>query len=130
MLMAKYCPNCGTENAEEVLSCSKCGVQFNVSAPTEVASQAVTEAPTKQKTDVCALIGFILSLVSNILCCGYLNIPAIILCILGIIFSKKNGTKGFGFALAGIIITVVIGIIWIVLNFTLGFFDAASSYYY
>ena len=26
--MAKYCPNCGTENVDTAMACSNCGVQF------------------------------------------------------------------------------------------------------
>ena len=119
--MAKYCPNCGTENADTALSCANCGVQFvQQPAPAQDAQPiqpgVAPAAPAQQKTDVCSIIGFVLSLVSNILCCGALNLPALILCIVGMILSKKGNKKGFGLALAGLIITIVFIIIWTVLN--------------
>ena len=39
--MAKYCPNCGTENVDTAMACSNCGVQF---APAAQPAPAVQPA--------------------------------------------------------------------------------------
>ena len=124
--MALYCPNCGTENNDAAKHCTNCGVAFVQSAAAPAAAPVQAAAPTNG-TNTWALVGFIVSLVSNILCCGTLNIFAIIFCILGMVFSKKNNEGGWGLALAGLIICGVM-LVLSVLFYFLGFFAEIMSY--
>ena len=55
--MAKFCPNCGTQNEDTAMTCSSCGVQF-----VQQAAPAPTAAPAaggKQKI-VAGLLGLLL----------------------------------------------------------------------
>jgi cytochrome c biogenesis factor len=100
------CTSCGVELAENATSCPTCGAVVVVSAtPT---------APIAEKqTNVMAIVGFIISLVS-LFWNGYF-----ICSILAIIFSAvglnkvKTANSGKGLAIAGL----VIGIVGIVLSF-------------
>lgn len=121
--MALYCPNCGTENNDAAKHCTNCGVAFVQGA----APAAQPVAAPSNGTNTWALVGFIVSLVSNILCCGALNLPAIVFCILGMVFSKKNNEGGWGLALAGLIICGVVTILSVLLYF-LGAFAEIMSY--
>lgn len=123
--MALYCPNCGTENNDAAKHCTNCGVAFVQQAAPAVQAAAPV-APATKGTNTWALVGFIVSLVSNILCCGILNLPAIVFCILGMVFSKKNNEGGWGLALAGLIICGVVTILSLLLSFLGAFADIMS----
>ena len=77
-------------------------------------SQPVYEQPVNNKTNICALLGFIFSLV----CCG--GIPGLVLSIIGLIQIKKSGEKGKGLAIAGLIIGVI-GTLLTIISFILIF---------
>ncbi len=53
-----------------------------------------------------ALVGLILSIVSLFFCCGF-SVIAMILCIIGIVQSKKYNGDGKGAAIAGLIISII-----------------------
>ena len=48
--MAKFCPNCGTENVDTAMNCANCGVAF-AAAPTPAAPAA---APAGSKSKMAA----------------------------------------------------------------------------
>lgn len=45
--MAKYCPNCGTENADTAMTCANCGVAFVQGAAPAPAAPAAPGAKSK-----------------------------------------------------------------------------------
>lgn len=59
--------------------------------------------------------GFVISLVSTILCCGIFNWLSLIFSIIGLVNSKKMNGEGKGLSIAGIIISCVFLILSIIL---------------
>ena len=122
-----FCPNCGKENLEGSGFCESCGyplssnpTTFNNNAVNNMNANVNNPQSGKGKTNVCAIVGFILSLV-GFLCFGMLFEPAaIILGIVAKIQIKKNPEQsGSGLALAAIIIGsigTVFSIIGIIIN--------------
>ncbi|MBP5678244.1 MAG: zinc-ribbon domain-containing protein [Bacilli bacterium] len=112
--MAKFCINCGKELGDTDKVCSQCGTPVDGAAP----AQATTVvAPARaQKSNGLALAGFIVSLVSTILCCGSFNVISLILSIVGAVKAKDCGGNGKGLAIAGIIISAIGLILLIVLT--------------
>ena len=127
--MALYCPNCGTENNDTAKHCTNCGVAFVQSAAAPAAP--VQAAAPSNGTNTWALVGFIVSLVSAILCCGLLSLPSLIFSIIGMSSSKKNNQGGWGLALTGVIISGIYLLFWIgyfILVFIVGVTE--GFYYY
>lgn len=91
----KICGKCNTENDINSKFCIKCGNSLNTT---------VTPKPIKKNNSL-SIAGFICSLV-GLLTCGITSLIGLILSIIGISSSKKNGEKD-PFALAGIIISVI-----------------------
>lgn len=91
----KICGKCNTENDISSKFCIKCGNSLNTT---------VTPKPIKKNNSL-SIAGFICSLV-GLLTCGITSLIGLILSIIGISSSKKNGEKD-PFALAGIIISVI-----------------------
>ena len=107
--MSKFCPNCGTEiNGGNCPNCTKPPVN-NVN---------VQPAVNTEKTNGLAVAGFVISIVSPILCCGSLSTISLILSIVGLVTVNKNGQKGKGLAIAGIIISAIIMVISVILAIT------------
>ena len=61
----------------------------------------------QDKTDGCAVAGFVVSLVS-LLCCGFTSFISLILSIIGLVRAGKPGRKGKGLAIAGLIISIIL----------------------
>ena len=98
----KYCSHCGAELLDEAVLCPKCGCWVKEE------SMATTEIKEKLKTNICALLGFILSLISVLFFAnffGWISLAGLVLSILGLVQIKRNSDqKGRGFSIAGIII--------------------------
>ena len=102
----KYCTHCGAELLDEAVLCPKCGCLVN-----EEKSAAPVEVQQASRISVCALIGFIMSMVSivfvfNIF--GMISIAGVVLSSIGL--SQINGGvkyRGKGFAIAGIVVSAV-----------------------
>ena len=112
--MAKFCISCGKELVEGNAVCTQCGTPVSNNVNTNVAG---TTSSNSNSGNVIALIGFIVSLVSLILCCGTLSWVSLILSIIGIVGAKKYDGKGKGLAIAGTIISAVGMILLIVVMF-------------
>ena len=115
--MAKFCTNCGKELKDTDKACASCGTPVDGEAP--VATQTVAVAPVK-KSNGFALAGFIVSLVSTLLCCGSFNVISLILSIVGAVKAKDYDGNGKGFAIAGIIISAI-GLVILILFTVFGY---------
>lgn len=128
--MAKFCINCGKELQDTDRVCSSCGTPVD-GAVQPTTTVVVNNAQPKQ-TNGLALAGFIVSLVSTLLCCGSLNIISLILSIIGAVKAKDLNGSGKGLAIAGIIISAL-GLILLILLTVLGYaaaiFEEASYSY-
>lgn len=86
--MAKYCPNCGTEVADNAANCTTCGVAFiQQAAPQPGVAQPVAPAQPGAKSKMCAgLLGIFLGAfgVHNFYL-GYTGkaVAQLLICILG-----------------------------------------------
>lgn len=122
--MAKFCRNCGNELVENSNVCDKCGTAVN--------NTTVTTTNTSN-TNGLAIAGFVISLVSSLLCCGSFSFISLIFSIVGLVNAKKCDGNGKGMAIAGIIISAI-GMILLIALYALGIFasivDSTSSYSY
>lgn len=120
--MAKYCINCGKELEEGAKVCSECKqpVEEEVVEKKVEAKEAkeekvekveivnnVTSTPAPKKGNGMAVAGFVISLVSFILCCGSFSWLSLIFSIIGIVSAKNVDGKGKGMAIAGLIISII-----------------------
>ena len=95
----KYCTHCGAELLDEAVICPKCGCWVN---PASKSDQA------KAKTNACAIVGFILSMVSILFLTSFWNLLALS----GLIVSsiglrqivKNDEQKGKGLAISGVVV--------------------------
>ena len=92
---------------------------FNQTYQQTAFSQPMYEQPVNNKTNICALVGFIFSIVS-LICCSFLAPIGAILSIIGLVQIKKSGEKGKGLAIAGLIIGVI-GTLLTIISFILIF---------
>lgn len=106
--MAKYCVNCGTKIEDEDRACFNCGTMV------EGMEKKIVKEKNKD-TNYFAISGFILSIVSTVLCCSMFNIVSLGLSIAGVVNSKIY-KQGKGMAIAGIIISIIPLLLAIVLT--------------
>ena len=121
--MARFCVSCGTEIAGDNSYCPNCG------APVERGNSRQAEVVygnqgVQEKSNGFSIAGFVISLVSSLLCCGIFNILGLIFSIIGVVKAKSCGGKGKGLGIAGIIISSI-GIVLMIFCFTIGTFSAA-----
>ena len=115
--MAKFCSNCGNEIKEGANACSNCGTMVNADSKPAVVNNV---QQTKGKSNGLAISGFIVSLVSTLLCCGSFNVISLILSIVGVVKAKDYDGNGKGMAIAGIIISSI-GLLILILLTILGY---------
>lgn len=111
-----FCKNCGKEIDDNAVICPDCGVptdKFKTEAAPADGQAAV------QKTNVFAIIGFVLSLVAfafifiQVVVFWILAIAALTLSILGLVWSAKKGWNLKGLAIAGVVISAVDVGVWL-----------------
>ena len=83
-----FCKNCGKEIDNKAIACPNCGVGTGLYAE-----------PTEEKSNVLAIVGFVLSF--------FIAIAGLICSIIGYKNAPQYSGKGKGLALAGIIISAV-----------------------
>ena len=97
----KYCSHCGAEVEDNTQICLNCGCMVEGQFPIYGA---------RSKLNVCALVGFILSVASLVF--SYLgllfNLAGLIVSIVGLVQINKKGGRGKGFAIAGICVGAVL----------------------
>ena len=100
----KYCAHCGEELLDEAVLCPKCGCWVNK----EKTAESVDTVNHKLKTNVCALVGFILSLVSLVIFVNFFGMASIAGMVCSIVGLKEvnnvKGQRGKEFAITGIVI--------------------------
>ena len=133
MAKSKFCTNCGNELREGDKACSNCGTMVDgsntPSAPTQTVVN-VQQVPSKQ-TNGMAVAGFVVSLVSSLLCCGSFNFISLILSIIGLTQAKKMNGSGKGLAIAGIIISAIVMVILLlitILGYGAAIFEEIADY--
>ena len=115
-----FCSKCGKEINTNAMICVHCGCLLDgytleqLNNPT--VQSPVGQVPVeKKKSNVCAIVGFVLSLVGFFL--GYylyvVLIAGLVLSIVGLVQSKKL-ENGNGLAIAGLIISAVGLAIWLI----------------
>ncbi len=120
--MAKFCISCGSELPENAVACPNCGAMQNANQaqvqpqPQQV---VVNNVQAQNKSNGLAIAGFVVSLVSTLLCCGSFNVISLVLSIVGVAKAKDYGGNGKGLAIAGIIISAI-GLILLILLTALG----------
>ena len=92
----KYCNSCGNELSDNAILCNNCGRSCNSSNRINNMKSSCRVG----KTNTCAIIGFIFSLVG-------LSIPGLALSCFGISRAKECNGKGKGLAIAGMVISIV-----------------------
>ena len=101
------CKKCGMEATPDAAFCNYCGCKLD--HPQQSTAQ---QAESKQKSNIMAIVGFILGCVSLLInFWGIVGIVALIFSIVGIVQINNSGEKGKGFAICGIILGVL-GVIW------------------
>ena len=127
--MSKFCTNCGTKLEDDVTFCTGCGQKVDDNGgpapsnnnPAGNITVNVNNAGNggQKKSNGLAIAGFVTALVSNILCCGSLNLIAIILSIVGLVKAKDYDGNGKGMAIAGIVICAVVTVLSLIIYFIL-----------
>ncbi len=121
--MSRFCTNCGKEAQENESFCTGCGAKLG--APAQPAAQAPVynqqyntgyqQQPVKSSNGM-AIAGFIVTLVSSIICCGAFNLIGLIFSIVGVVTAKNYpNNNGKGLAWAGIIINIVFVVLVVLL---------------
>ena len=118
--MAKFCISCGSELPENAVACPNCGAMQNANqAQVQPQQVVVNNVQAQNKSNGLAIAGFVVSLVSTLLCCGSFNVISLVLSIVGVAKAKDYGGNGKGLAIAGIIISAI-GLILLILLTALG----------
>ena len=110
----KYCPNCGKELEKDVKFCANCGRAVTNETTTQQVVQPATPTTTtnvvvnnQNNSNSMATAGFVVSLISWLLCCGSFSWLSLIFSIVGLVQAKDKNGNGKGLAIAGIIISAI-----------------------
>lgn len=127
--MSKFCTNCGTKLEDNVKFCTSCGKGVDGEEQAKPnTTVVVNNASANEPQNGLAIAGFVVSLVSTLLCCGMFNLVGLILSIVGLVKAKDYNGKGKGLAIAGIVICAVVMVLGIVIYiFAIAAGTASSS---
>ena len=91
-----FCKICGKEINDQAIICPHCGCQ--VGSTTEI-----EKTSSKKKANLFCILGFVLSLVSLLIALyGIVAIAGLVLSIIGVVQTNKNGERLKGLGIAGI----------------------------
>lgn len=119
-----FCKNCGKEIDDNAVVCPNCGVATDKLQETTAAATAA-QPEEKKKTNVFAIIGFILSLATWGLAFAPMwayaigFVASLVLNILGIVWAAKKNCNLKGLAIAGVVLTSVSIVFWVLVIFVL-----------
>ena len=113
--MAKFCTSCGTELVDNSKFCPNCGA---TTEEEKIVTTSEEKTVTNNPTNGVGIAGFVVSLVSLILCCGSLSVISLILSIVGVVSAKNYNGNGKGLSISGIIISII-GIILLITVFVI-----------
>ena len=131
-----FCQGCGNKLEENAKFCASCGRKIedekDEKTQTTSASNNMNNevSNNNEKPNGFAIAGFVISLVSMILCCGTISWLSLIFSIIGVVNANKENDKGKGLAIAGIIISalsILILIILYILGLTTSFMDKVET---
>lgn len=132
--MSKFCSKCGREILNDDKFCMYCGNSTNTieskekEENTEQVNQSqnnsvnttqnqpnviIQNTPNKY-TNGFGIAGFVISLVSLLICCGSFSWLSLIFSIIGLVNANKNNGEGKGLSIAGIIISSIVVVLVIV----------------
>jgi len=95
-----FCKICGKEVNEKAVICPHCG---SCIGEIEI---AYNKATSERKVNILCIIGFVLSLVSLLIALfGIVAIASLVLSIIGVVQTNKNGERLKGLGIAGIIVS-------------------------
>ena len=110
-----FCPNCGTQNPDDVKFCANCGaalsVDVNAASSPAPSLAPVVEIPAPKQNVLCTVALF--GSLASISLLGTTALPFLIVSIIGFISAIKNKENGIGYAVAGMIITGILVLTWI-----------------
>lgn len=114
--MEKFCSKCGRELSEKDVFCPGCGEKVQ-SALKKMDEKTTSSSNSSSKSsNGMAIAGFVISLVSAVLCCGIFNSIGLIFSIVGLVQAKKYNGNGKGFAIAGIVISGIIVLLYLLVG--------------
>ena len=96
------------------------------------AKVVVNQNVSVKKSNGMAIAGFVISIVSSVLCCGIFNWLSLIFSIIGLVKSKEQDGEGKGLAIAGIVISavlLVIYLLWMIVFGGLAFVEGLTEGY-
>ncbi len=113
--MANFCKTCGNDLNETDEFCDICGTrvkEIRVGASEKVIIPETKEEKTSEPSNNMALIGFILSIVNALACCGFISPISLVFSIIGLKKSKdyeKNSYRSL--AIVGIVVSIIMLIV-------------------
>lgn len=110
--MKNYCSNCGSELKSNEKFCSNCGSPVNQAPTNNYVNNQSNNG--QNNNNGMATAGFVVSLISTVLCCGAFNWLSLIFSIIGLTQAKSKNGNGKSLAIAGIIISSISLVIFII----------------
>ena len=113
-----YCRNCGAENAQENLYCSRCGARLDGADLPATRAAAAAQHPAAKPSAGISTAGMVIGIVAVVLTSWFFVIFP--LAVVGLIMSIVSIRRGYRFAPAGLTLNIIalalsllIGISWV-----------------
>lgn len=145
----KFCPSCGSKiEVQDSQFCINCGYKFNQNNQSSQVNQGYQNNANpnpnvnyntynnnnyqtqNNPSNGMGITGFVISLISLIMCCGSLSWLSLIFSIIGMSKAKKINGAGHGLSVAGLVISII-GLLIFLFYFGsifMGIMNAASEF--